>query len=196
MGRGAFQKCYIHPNNENLCIKISDPTTGDKTRFSSEMKYYNKIKNRDTSKFEYAFYARYHGEAMTNLGVGFVYDLIRDETTQKISLTLADYLKMPNCPFADTLFINGLERLKQQMIKHKIIVRDLSGENICCKILKNESIELVVIDGVGHRDFLPLADWVHVFTKKKVKRIFFKKRLNSLSDHREFLKNLNRRQNY
>lgn len=73
------------------------------------------------------------------------------------------------------------------MIKHKIIVRDLIAKNICCKRLKNNSIELIIIDGVGHRDFIPLVEWFHIFSKRKINKIFFKKKLYSMDEHRDWL---------
>ncbi len=67
------------------------------------------------------------------------------------------------------------------------IIRDLMGKNICCKILKNKSIELIIIDGVGHRDFIPLVEWFHFFTKRKINKIFYKNKLNSMDEHRDWL---------
>ena len=56
------------------------------------------------------------------------------------------------------------------------------------KELEND-IELIIIDGIGHRDFFPLADWFYYFSRKKVERIFKRWKFNSLSEQREFLKN-------
>jgi len=46
IGEGEFQKCYVHPNNKNLCIKIMKPREGVVPRISSETKYYNKIQKK------------------------------------------------------------------------------------------------------------------------------------------------------
>ncbi len=188
IGEGGFQKCYIHPNDGNLCVKISKPRIRKNARIEGELKYYSKIQKKDTTKFEYVFFARYFGEVETNLGKGYVYDLIKDEITQGISLTLADYLQMPNSPIPEKKLIEGLDRLKQQLIINKILVRDLTGKNICCKVLKDTSIELIVVDGVGHKDIIPLVDWIQFFTKMKIEHVFNTKKLRSMNDHRVFLK--------
>jgi hypothetical protein len=75
------------------------------------------------------------------------------------------------------------------MIKHKIFTRDLRSRNICCRIINEKNdIELVIVDGIGHRDFFPLADWFDFFSRKKVERTFDKWKFNCLNDQREYLK--------
>ncbi len=189
IAEGLARKVFYHPHNRDLCVKIGKPET-EVYHLYKEIKYYEKIKNKDVSKYDFAFYAKYHGEVETNLGIGFVYDLVKDETTQKISLTLRHYLEMKDSPISDKTIVKELEKLKMQMIKHKIFVSDLRARNICCKILKNNSVELIVIDGIGHRDFFPFADWFHYFAEKKVERRFRKANLHSLSAQRNLIKRL------
>ncbi len=183
IGKGGFQKCYIHPNNPNLCLKIRLKRTNKDPRVNREIKYYKKIQKNKALPF----IAKYHGELNTNMGVASVYDLVRDETTNKIALTLHDYLKMENSLFTDEMFLAALNTLKTKLIKHKIIVRDLMGKNICCKIRKNNAVELVIVDGVGHRDFIPLVDWFSYFTKRKMDKIFIKKKLYSMREHKKWV---------
>jgi len=189
IAEGLARICYQHPENLNLCIKIGKPNV-EVAHLYKEIKYFHKIKRKDISKYEYPFYAMYHGEIDTNLGVGFVYDLIKDEPTGEISLTLRHYLEMENSPISDTVFVTELNRLKQQMITHKVHVGDLRARNICVKLFKDNSIQLIVIDGLGHRDFFPLADWFHYFTKKKVERRFVKNKLHSLEEQRQLIKDM------
>ena len=138
ISEGLARKVYLHPENNDLCIKIGKPGV-DIHHLYKEIKYYHKIKNKDSSKFGYMFYVKYHGEIETNIGTGFVYDLIKDETTKNISLTLRHYLEMSNSPFSDEKFVKGLDRLKFEMIKNKIFVGDLRARNICVKLLNNNS---------------------------------------------------------
>ena len=74
------------------------------------------------------------------------------------------------------------------MTIHKVFTRDLRSRNLCCKILKNNSIQIIIIDGIGHRDFFPFADLFNYFSKKKVDRTFKKWHFNSLKQQRDFLK--------
>ena len=183
INKGAFQKCYVHPENKNLCIKIKIDENHKDLRVNREIKYYKKIQKK---KIKSPFWAEYYGIIETNLGTGYVFDLIRDETSNNISKTVSEYLNSNNSiPF--NIFEFEFQKLKNLMIKHKIIVRDLTGKNVCCKILYNNSIELVIIDGVGHRDFIPLVEYIHLFTKRKVNKIFQKKQLNSMDEHKKWL---------
>jgi len=189
IAEGLARVCYKHPENNSLCIKIGKPGV-EVSHLYKEIKYFNKIRKKKVSDFEYPFYAMYHGEIETNLGTGFVYDLIIDEPTNKISLTLRHYLEMVDPPFSDDYFISELNRLKQQMIVHKVHVGDLRARNICVKILKNKTIQLIVIDGLGHRDLLPFGDWFHYFAKKKVERRFIKNELHCLKTQRLLIKRM------
>ncbi len=186
IGEGDFQKCYVHPNNQNLCIKVKIKGNDSHNRVEKEIKYYERIQNKRSNYFEYPFLAKFYKKEETNLGTGFVYDLIRDETTNNISLTLYDYLIMDKSPYSDKLFLEHLKKLKEQLIKHKVIVRDLTGKNICCKVLKNGLIELVIVDGVGYKDIFPFVEYIGFYRRMKINKIYRKKKLNSLNELRTF----------
>jgi len=189
ISEGQARKVYQHPQENELCIKIGKPEI-EENHLYKEIKYYKKIRHKNTGKFGYQFYSQFLGEIKTNLGTGFIYQLVKDETTNEISLTLRHYLEMDTSPVSDSAIQKGLLRLKEEMIKHKVFVGDLRARNICVKRLKNGGIELVVIDGLGHRDFFPFADWFTYFAKKKVNRRFYKANLNSLEAQRNLLKSL------
>ncbi len=187
LAEGLARTCYFHPEDENLCIKIGKPNV-EVSHLYKEINYYKKINKKDTSKFDYPFYAMYHGSIETNLGEGFVYDLVRDETSQEVSKTLLDYIRMKDSPIDDSVFDTSLKKLQDQMIKYKVFASDLRPRNLCCKILKDGSVEMIIVDGIGHRDFLPLGDWFHCFAKQKVERRFQKIALSSVLDHRQMLR--------
>jgi len=185
IAEGEIRKCYIHPSNKNLCIKIPKPEI-TLEYINKELFYFHKIRRK--KNFDYLFFSNYRGLVETSRGKGYSFDLIRDENTNQISKTLQQYLEMDNSPFSDKILMNGLLRLKQQMIRSKIFTRDLRPRNVCCKILKNNSLELIIIDGIGHRDFFPFADWFHYFSKKKVNRSFSKSKILNFSTQRKQFK--------
>ncbi|WP_040279854.1 YrbL family protein [Psychroserpens damuponensis] len=189
ISEGLARVVYQHPNDSDLCVKIGKPEV-DVKHLYKEIIYYNKIKRKDVSKFEYPFYAKYHGEIETNKGVGFVYDLIKDEESQQTSKVLRQYLEMKPSPISDNVFLKELNRLKQQMITHKVFASDLRARNICCKRFKDGSVRLIIVDGIGHRDFLPFADYLGYFAKKKNERRFEKAKLVSLDEQRDYIKAL------
>lgn len=121
------------------------------------------------------------------MGLGQVFDLVRDEATCEISKTLEFYLTHDS-----EIGVNQLESalkiLKQQMIIHRIFTRDLRARNICCKLSKDDAVTLIIIDGIGHRDFFPFADYFTYFSRKKIERTFTKWHFNSIKEQRLFLK--------
>jgi hypothetical protein len=66
-------------------------------------------------------------------------------------------------------------------------MKDLSPDNICCRILKDNKLEFIAIDGVnGHRDFFPLVDYCHYFAKKKIQRWLLKSHFTSIKTIRKY----------
>ena len=186
IGEGEIRTCYVHTNDANLCIKIPKPHV-TRAYISKEILYFLKIAKRNTNRYQYPFYSSYKGEEETNLGLGQVFELIRDETTGKISKTLEFYLKNTGL-IQDNVLENALYALKQHMIKFKVFTRDLRARNLCCKLLKDGTVQLIIIDGIGHRDFFPLADWFLFFSKKKIERTYKKWRFTSIEEQRNFLR--------
>ncbi len=186
IGEGDIRVCYEHPLDKGLCIKVPRPETTRKYT-EKELLYFYKLAKRNKSKYQYPFYSDFHNEEETNFGLGQIFDLVRDETTGEISRTLEYYLTESNT-IEDEKLESALKVLKQQMTKHRVFTRDLRARNICCKIKDDESIELIIIDGIGHRDFFPFADWFHYFSKKKIDRTFTKWHFDSLDEQRKFLK--------
>ncbi|MDG1778583.1 MAG: YrbL family protein [Flavobacteriaceae bacterium] len=186
IGEGEIRFCYEHPLNDQFCVKIPRvETTRDYTE--KELKYFKKLSKRSKVNFQFPFYADFRQEIDTNLGLGQVFDLVRDETTNEISKTLEYYLTKDNS-IDDNKLEDALKILKKQMIKHKVFTRDLRARNICCRIKNDGTVELVIVDGIGHRDFFPFADWFYYFSKKKVNRTFKKWHFDSIEDQRKYLK--------
>ncbi len=186
IGEGEIRFCYEHPLNDQFCVKIPRvETTRDYTE--KELKYFKKLSKRSKVNFQFPFYADFRQEIETNLGLGQVFDLVRDETTNEISKTLEYYLTKDNS-IDDNKLEDALKILKKQMIKHKVFTRDLRARNICCRIKNDGTVELVIVDGIGHRDFFPFADWFYYFSKKKVNRTFKKWHFDSIEDQRKYLK--------
>ncbi len=178
---GNTVKCYYHPHNDDLCIKIAKTKDG-LAYLQREKNYHTKIRHKDKSAFDYLFYADYYGDIETNLGIGSIYELIKDETNQKRSITLAQYLRIyPYSHSNDKILEEVLVKFKEQLITHCIFMKDCSPHNICCRVLKNNKIEFVAIDGLnGHRDFIPLANYWHYFAKKKIQRWLTRAHLTSI----------------
>jgi hypothetical protein len=186
IGEGEMRFCYEHPRDKSLCIKIPRLET-TKAYTNKELLYFKKLSKRNKAKYRYDFYSDFYNEVETNLGLGQVFDLVRDEANGEISRTL-EFFIMNSIAVSDKQLEKALVLLKQQMIKHSVFTRDLRARNVCCKLNKDNSIELVIIDGIGHRDFFPFADYFRYFSRKKIDRTFTKWHFNNIEKQRIFLK--------
>ena len=156
IGEGLIRTCYKHPDDKQLCIKVpKEHVTREYT--NKEILYYLKLKKRKYKNFDYKFYSDYHGEIETEFGTGQVFDLVRDERTGEVSKTLEYYLQNDS-RVSDEKLWSAVLKLKQLMTKHRVYTRDLRARNLCVKLFTDQRIEIVIIDGIGHRDFFPLAD--------------------------------------
>lgn len=186
IGEGVYQKCYTHPAMVNLCIKIEKPSAPD-TRLINEIKHWKRISKKRIDANDSLFFSKYYGTVETNLGIGHIYDLIVDEHTHEVSRTLEHYLLTPTEGINDDMLKIGWNRLLQLMVKYKVIANDLRAKNICCKRLHDKGVELVLIDGVGHRDFIPLVNHIQFLARRKIERRLIKHKLVHLEVHRNFL---------
>ena len=65
---------------------------------------------------------------------------------------------------------NELAILKNYLLDQAIIMRDLKDDNLLLQRLSDEQNRLVIIDGVGNNEFIPLSELISVFTSMKIDR--------------------------
>lgn len=185
IAEGMYQVCFRHPENKNTCIKISKPDAIIQ-RVEKELKYYKQLNSRRGLK-SISFFAKYLQTIETNLGVGFNYDFITDEVSGEVSKTLEYYLLHPDPQIPIEILQQKYEYLIASLIDYRIMAVDLWARNICCQRTIDGGFRLVIIDGLGHRDFLPLVDWFSYFTKKKLYRRMKKNHMYTLKDQLDYL---------
>ena len=165
VGKGLHRECYRHPEDENLCIKVVVSGHDDETR--REKRYYRHIEKRNIS---WDMIPRFYGNVETNLGPGFVFDLIFDHDG-KVSKTLEYYLSSNE--ETDALY-DGLSSslclLKDYLLQQHIITMTLKPKNISCKRMKSGDVRLFIIDNIGNSDFIPICNYSKYFAGKKILR--------------------------
>jgi len=182
IGRGYTRVCYRHPHDEKKCIKIcTHKQKGKLTINEKESLYYRKISRRKPG-FEYDVIPRFHGWVKTNIGEGAVYDLVIDEGTGDVSRTLYEYLPLlKNEPCLER-WVVALERFKSSLYKNSILIRDPGPQNICVKKGVDDSLQFVAIDGIGHRDAIPLVDVWPWLARRKLDRQFRRSKMTSINE--------------
>lgn len=178
VGKGANRICYRHPAEQSKCVKIIK-AGGDRAQ-RLECKYYSRL---IAENINWQYISQFYGMTETNLGDGYVYELIRD-FDGSVSLSLVNYLNTEDTNKENVrAILKSLDDLKKFLIDHKILVRNLRPYNIVFKRTDSDHGHSVLIDNIGHHnDYFHLSDYIALLarrdTRKKWKK--FESRINSL----------------
>ena len=179
IGKGRTRSCYRHPDDPQKCIKIDRRTHGGPTE--KEAAYYGKLA-RIRPGLSYTHIPRFHGMVVTTLGRGGVFDLIRDETSGEISKTFLDCIASGEVTVNDPRWLEAYRVYMKTLYDEAIIIRDFNPGNLCVRRMRDGGYRLVTIDGIGHRDFLPLCDYCLWFARRKLRRQVNWKNFGSLAE--------------
>jgi len=167
IGKGSDRYCYLHPDDSGLCIKIlcTHPEDGYPERVRRELKYYRHLERRNIS---WELLSRYMGVVETNLGVGHVYTLIRDEDG-RISKDFIHYLSDEELlnHHAHELSV-AFHYLYQYLLENRIITGSIYPQNLVFQLGRKP--KLVIVDDIGNSEFLPISNFSRTFAQKKIKR--------------------------
>ncbi|MBR7068965.1 MAG: hypothetical protein IKI30_00770 [Oxalobacter sp.] len=166
-GRGAHRKCFPHPENPNQCIKvIYNPSTSAKKEIVRELKYYE-VLNRSLK--DWRGVPRYYGQVQTDIGTGYVYDLIKNYDG-----TPAPTLKqmMEECKTVEEAgkILRIFKSLKQYLHDNEIQTLPLQSYNILCQKTGPDEYQPVACDNLGERAGIPLTRWFTFLCHRKQER--------------------------
>lgn len=165
IAKGAHRECYVHSSDSNLCVKIIRDNHYKEMR--REQSYYKLLNNRNIS---WKILPRFYGNVETNLGLGAVFDLIRDYDGE-ISKTLEYYLSSNEKGGFDSYDLHqALSDLKSCLIQDKIITMNIKARNIVYKKINQTEGLLIIVDDIGNSQILPIANYVDYFAEKKILR--------------------------
>ncbi len=180
---GGNRLCFVHPQDPRQCIKVLRPERSPARKRRErgfpknlkplsafdenvqEVRVFRRIA-RYVGEAAFAHIPRFYGLVETNFGPGVCSELIRDDDGS-ISITLKQYL-----------WVNGrtaaiealLKRLRTGWQALGMPSRHLLLHNILVECRHSEPHRLVVIDGLGWPDLLPLAYWVPALARRKAAR--------------------------
>ncbi|MDL4915160.1 MAG: YrbL family protein [Enterobacterales bacterium endosymbiont of Blomia tropicalis] len=179
IAKGRHRECYLHPDDDRLCVKIIYNATNSGLKESRrEQAYYRFLEKRN---IDWSVLPACHGKVETNLGTGMVFDFVRD-FDGKPSRTLEHYL---HHEFFDGLnnpvFCNALAALKVDLLKNRIISMTLKSKNILYRKESAETGRLVIVDNIGNSSLIPVASYSDFFGKRKIERTWARF-INSLSE--------------
>ena len=178
---GGNRVCYIHPDNKNLCLKISKQEVIKKIR--SNAPWYKKLRSEksfdDNFREERAYQqravkenpqkiwrhlARWHEFVKTSKGLASCTELITNN--DEVALNLEEYLFSKG----RTSEINdALKEFETFLKETKLLTKNIIPHNLAVK--ENDSgLTLKIIDGLGCMSFIPLPEISDAFAKRYIKR--------------------------
>jgi len=167
IGKGHHREVHIHPDNPNRCIKIVVDLTQDPREEEKEKSYYRHLQKRNIS---WHMLPRYHGDIMTNLGTGSVFDLITN-IDGSVAKTLGFYLQSNELTHTHQQQLKkGLQNLKEYLLTQRILTQGLAHRNIVCQITQTGDFNLCVVDNIGNSEFIPLSQLFRFRAEKKINK--------------------------
>lgn len=161
IAKGTNRACYIHPEDQSKCIKVT--ISNDHSESEKEAQYYRFLQAK---KISWDQIARFYGNIETDLGLGYVFDLPRDYNGE-VSKTLHFYLNNPESFYIDNLF-DLLNSLFDYLLEHRIIVKDLNFLNILYQREDNHHGRVIIIDGLGNSQRVLLLSRLPWYAKRKI----------------------------
>lgn len=113
--------------------------------------------------------ARAYGFVSTSRGVGAVFSLARDYNGE-ISGSLDFYLQPGHESLSERELRSAMVIFRSYLQRERIIVRELKADNLIYQRLGPAIGRLILIDGVGNNEFLPVANYSVLFARRSLKK--------------------------
>jgi len=175
VGRGLHRACYVHPHAPDRCIKVLTAAHREASYAVEQRREAAAYRLHAKRGNSWRHLARYYGEVATDAGAGAVFELIRDDDGG-VSKTLQFYLAAPADAFDGSVNGDGdvdalaraVQTLYTGMLAERIITMNLKAKNIVWQ--RGARSRLVLVDGLGHADYLPACDYVAFLARWKIRR--------------------------
>ena len=175
IAKGLARTVYQHPDRGDACIKIDHYEYREEHKdMQREAAYYRRIMFFRRTKF-FSGIPNFYGLVQTNLGVGSIFELVKDETTGAISRPL-NVIAIDELGHRYGEISAALDRLIQSLFDEGIVLCDPHPGNIVVQELRDGSLRLVFIDGIGHNIFIPIVDAFICLSRKKLARVLKRER--------------------
>lgn len=182
LGAGSEKCCYLSKNDNSRCIKISSKHRC--SQIKREIKYFKFLSDRH---IDASFIPKFYGVIELEDFIGYEQECFLDKKHGGVYdevWSLWDFVE-DGCN-DEKLILEELYQLKSEMLSKNIICSDLHGGNIF-RVVQDSRSRLVVIDGYGAPEFIPVCKYFKFWGNKKIERqwdkfmsrleISFKKRM-------------------
>ena len=178
---GGTRRCYVHPDDDTRCVKVLRPDRTPRARRAvatgwrrlkplrdfddqdKECKAYRHLKRRGL--LDWTHVPPYYGTVETDQGLGIVTALYRDydggfpkNLEELLPLGMTDAIEA------------AIGEFKIWLRRQRFLTRDLLPHNIIAVADSPERYRLVIVDGIGSSEFIPLSHWFKFFARLKIER--------------------------
>ncbi|MDR2192031.1 MAG: hypothetical protein LBO62_04055 [Endomicrobium sp.] len=167
LNEGGDKVVYRHPYDDSLCIKILKKTNFKLMEMRREICRFNQLHKKGV-KINFA--ADFKGTVETNLGDGYVFELIKDFDGNS-SLRMSDWLS--DVSFVSKNFeilIEAFKNFKRILYENAVVFYDMKLENICLKRESPEKFSLVFVDNIKSGKTVPIEYFFKFYARSKLKR--------------------------
>ena len=182
------------PGNSVRCVKVlrKDRTPEVRRAAMKGLRRLRPLRYYDDQLREIAMYERlcrnptphlwrhvpeYFGTVQTDLGIGIVTRLFRNHDG-----SFPNNLEQSVPLGVDAALESALEEFKSWLQDELFLTRDLLPHNIIVVRANAPSCKLVIVDGLGNSEFIPISSWISAAARKKITRkiVKFEHRLDML----------------
>lgn len=154
LASGGGRHCYLHPHDPGLCVKVPHAPRGVKES-RREWRHLARIERRFGTAHT-AQVARCLGPLETSAGIGWLVERVRDgDPTRRPSASLPEVLDGERFAAEPERWRAAFAELAAWLAGTAVVVRDLSVSNFCAQRLADGALRLVLVDGVGPKEWLP-----------------------------------------
>ena len=178
---GGNRVCYIHPDNKNLCLKISKSEVVKKMRLNAP--WYKKLRSEksfdDNYREERAYrqrsikknpqkiwkhLAKWYKFVETSKGWASCTELITNN--DKVALNLEEYLLNKG---RTSDIDEALKEFEMFLKETKLLTKNIIPHNLAVKE-DDYGLTLKIIDGLGSMSFIPLQEISNALANRYIKR--------------------------
>lgn len=175
IGCGSERRCYIKVSDPSRCLKISKKQDSDQTL--REIKYFEFLQNISVVA---SFVPKFYGAFETDDHIGYEQECFLPKENGGIydEVFAFDRYILSHPTEVEKIKLEMM-MLKSEMVNKNIICSDLSASNVLKVRIDEEINKIVVIDGYGPTELLPLCQYVKFLGKMKMERQWdkFEKRI-------------------
>ncbi len=179
---GGTRLCFVHPDHPDRCVKVlrNDRTASVRRRATRGLKKLRPLHHWDDQLKEIQAYRHlcrvaaptvwmhvpeYFGTIDTDLGLGIVTRIFRN-----FDSSYPNNLEQEVPSGLDDALESALEEFKRWLRQDLVVTRDLLPHNIIVVKQSNTKSRLVIVDGLGNSEWIPVSTWFRSFAVRKINR--------------------------